>query len=310
MNLGSGPDRDDSGLPPVDIEIPDDASELDRDVQAYHRELRAQRRRMRLGRLHGPLTRDGLVLPLLAGFLAMVLISGVLLTVFTAGQNGTPRQPSSAHRTNTAIGPVPGIGSNTAAGQQTGKPASLLPNAAVSVTGQRVPLRSLAPALLALVPAGCRCGSAVRQLRLRAAAADVRLYLIGVGRDARQVRRLSEARPAASGQSRCRPSSGACRGLPPARADRRLRPCRRLHRAGGAPPSIAIPGGPPDPVPGPGHPVLKANGSAPSGLASCRAVPAGPAAARNAMAATLCDVAVPHFTLTRRPRRDPQQPSS
>ncbi len=192
VNLGSEPDRDDSGLPPVDIEIPDDASELDRDVQAYHRELRAQRRRMRLGRLHGPLTRDGLVLPLLAGFLAMVLISGVLLTVFTAGRNGRARQPSSAHGTNTVIGPVPGIGSSTAAGQQTGKPASLLPNATVSVTGQRVPLRSLAPALLALVPAGCQCGSAVRQLRLRATAADVRLYLIGVGPDSRQVGRLAK----------------------------------------------------------------------------------------------------------------------
>ena len=45
MNPGSDPDRDDFGLPPVDIVIPDDARELDRDVQAYQRELRALRRR-------------------------------------------------------------------------------------------------------------------------------------------------------------------------------------------------------------------------------------------------------------------------
>ena len=96
VNVGGEPDRDDFGLPPVDIEIPDDARELDRDVQAYHRELRALRRQLRLGRLRGPLTRDGLVLPLLAGCLAMVLISGVLLTLFAAGQTRRARRPRSS----------------------------------------------------------------------------------------------------------------------------------------------------------------------------------------------------------------------
>jgi hypothetical protein len=202
VNLGGEPDRDDSGLPPVDIEIPDDASELDRDVQAYHRELRAHRRRMRIRRLHGPLTRDGLVLPLLAGFLAMVLISGVLLTVFTAGQSGAPRQPP-PQATNASIGPVPGTGPGTAGGPPTGKPTraaeSRLANAAVVIGGQPVPVNSLAPAVLALVPAGCQCGGAVRQLRRQATAAGVRLYLVGTGRDWPQIRRLARrgGRPAA-----------------------------------------------------------------------------------------------------------------
>jgi hypothetical protein len=190
VNPGSGPDRDDSGLPPVDIEIPDDASELDRDVQAYHRELRAQRRRMRIGRLHGPLTRDGLLLPLLAGFLAMVLISGVLLTVFTAGQSGAPRQPPSPQVTNASIGSVPGTG-GTATGLPTPKPPPRLPNAAVVVDGQPLLLSSLASTVLALVPAGCQCSAAVRQLRRRATAAGVTLYLVNTGRDMPQVRRLA-----------------------------------------------------------------------------------------------------------------------
>ena len=73
MNLGGEPERDDSGLPPVDIEIPDDARELDRDVQAYRRELRARRRRERRMRLHAPLTRDGVVLPLLASCLTVAV---------------------------------------------------------------------------------------------------------------------------------------------------------------------------------------------------------------------------------------------
>jgi hypothetical protein len=197
VNLGGEPDRDDSGLPPVDIEIPDDARELGRDVQAYHRELRAQRRRMRIGRLHGPLTRDGLVLPLLAGFLAMVLISGVLLTVFTAGQNAATRQLPSAQVSNAAISPVPGTGNGPATGQRTGKPAQKsasrrLPDAALIVNGQSLPLSTLVSTVLALVPAGCQCSAALRQLRRQATAAGVRLYLVGTGRDLQQDHRLAK----------------------------------------------------------------------------------------------------------------------
>lgn len=201
VNLGGEPDRDDSGLPPVDIEIPDDARELDRDVQAYHRELRAQRRQMRIGRLQGPLTRDGLVLPLLAGFLAMVLISGVLLTVFTAGQSGAPRQPS-AQASNASISPVPGTGSGAPGAQPPAKPARTagrLPAGTVIVDGSYLPLSSLASAVLALVPAGCQCSATLRQLRRQAAAGGVRLYLVGTGRDLPRLRRLAmrSGRPAA-----------------------------------------------------------------------------------------------------------------
>ena len=84
VNRGGDPERDDYGLPPVDIEIPDDARELERDIQAYHRELRMQRRHRLARRLGGPLTRDGMVLPLLASCLALTLLAGTLLTMFTA----------------------------------------------------------------------------------------------------------------------------------------------------------------------------------------------------------------------------------
>src|ERR1022692_4455345 len=151
VNVGGEPDRDDFGLPPVDIEIPDEARELDRDVQAYRRELRALRRQGRLGRLHGPLTRDGLVLPLLAGCLAMVLISRVLVTVFTAGQSGTPPVTPSqpAHTSISRARPA-------------GRPAGQLPDATVIMAGNALPLRSLMPSVLPRVPAGCGCRSALR----------------------------------------------------------------------------------------------------------------------------------------------------
>jgi len=113
VNPGGEPERDDTGLPPVDIEIPDDARDLDRDVQAYHRELRAERRRQHWRSVHHRFGSDGIVLPLLACCLILALITGTLLTIFTAtsdqnltnvpGGKGTPassrihaRSPGSA----------------------------------------------------------------------------------------------------------------------------------------------------------------------------------------------------------------------
>jgi hypothetical protein len=83
VNPGGGSGWDE---PPLDIQIPDDARELDRDVLAYHRELRAKRRRNRLRRLAGPFApfaAHGSVMPLLASILAVCLVAGVMLSVAT-----------------------------------------------------------------------------------------------------------------------------------------------------------------------------------------------------------------------------------
>src|SRR5206468_2768519 len=130
--------------------------ELDRDVQAYRREQRALRRRQRRIRLGAPLTRDGVVLPLLASCLVLALIAGTLLTVFTAGPGGEgslpgalgPRTHSSAPAGNgqragsrgsqgtTAGG---GTGGGTAAGSG-GSPAAGPADSPTAVpTTQRLP---------------------------------------------------------------------------------------------------------------------------------------------------------------------------
>jgi hypothetical protein len=181
VNVGGEPDRDDFGLPPVDIEVPDDARDLDRDVQAYRRELRAARRRRRLRRLYTPLTRDGLVLPLLAGCLVMVIISGVLLTVFSTGQSGSehplasvsPRPSAAVSASNPAFINPPSPADSTSPHPRRVTDVSIV------VSGRPVPLYTLLPAVLALTPARCQCTEALRQLRRQAAGAGVPLYVIG-----------------------------------------------------------------------------------------------------------------------------------
>ena len=184
VNAGGEPERDDFPLPPVDIEVPDDARELARDVQAYHREQRAARRRRRLGRLHAPLTKDGLVLPLLAGCLVMVMISGVLLTVFSASNSGAPAAAFRPSSSNSPQNPQFSAAGSSTASPPASSPSPLgsLPRPLVSTTvvvgGHAVAVYQLLPAVLALAPAGCPCTAALRQLRRQAAAHEVPLYLI------------------------------------------------------------------------------------------------------------------------------------
>jgi len=75
---------------PLDVQIPDDARELDRDVLAYHRELRARRRRHRLRRFTSPFAGQGTILPLLASILAVCLVAGAMLSVATFSPASTP----------------------------------------------------------------------------------------------------------------------------------------------------------------------------------------------------------------------------
>jgi len=190
VNLGGEPERDDFGLPPVDIEIPDDARELDRDMQAYYREQRAMRRQLRYGRWGSPVARDGLVLPVLAACLVLVLIAGTLLTVFAAGP-GSGLQPQAAAGPTAqepqARAAARGPGRSPAAGRPPATAVTAmsgrlgrLPDAAIRTTaGRQVWLARLKTAVLTLVPAACACAAAVRELIRQAGQARVPLYLVG-----------------------------------------------------------------------------------------------------------------------------------
>jgi hypothetical protein len=183
VNLGGEPERDDFGLPPVDIEIPDDARELDRDVQAYRREQRALRRHLRRRRLHGPLASDGMVMPLLAGCLVFALIAAVLLTVFAATgdvapKGAVPRNTPRTTATGTAAPPTIGPAGTAPSGTVTTRVPGRLPAKAVEVSGARVLLPTLTRSALALVPPGCTCAEALQELITQAAQSKVPLYLV------------------------------------------------------------------------------------------------------------------------------------
>ncbi len=199
MNAGGDPDRDDFGLPPIDIVVPDDARELDRDVQAYQRELRALRRRRRATRLRGPLTRDGMVLPLLAGCLMLALLTSTLLIMFATDQTGMPQlplHPTATQRNPPKRTPTP---AQPAAGQIGGP----LPAAILLIGGKSVDLRTVTaamPSVLTLVPRDCRCSSTLQQLNTQAAQAHVLVYLVGTSGGMQQLAQLA----AESGQNSSR----------------------------------------------------------------------------------------------------------
>lgn len=172
MNPGSGPDRDDAGLPPVDVEIPDDARELDRDVQAYRREQRARRRQLRGSRLRGTLSRDGTVMPLLICCLIFALITGTLLTFFTSTTIDRAGLPGSG----TKPGGQPG-GAAATPGSTTPAPAQLV-SASVQVAGHPRAVSALGPAILLVAPPDCGCASTIVEIGNLASAAHDNVYVV------------------------------------------------------------------------------------------------------------------------------------
>jgi hypothetical protein len=213
VNQGGEPGHDDYGLPRVDIEVPDDARELYRDVQAYYRELRALRRHQRSRRLRAPFQQPGMTLPLIAGCLVLAMIAGMVVTMFSANLSGISGRGSSssaqAHRSSrTAKSSSSQSGSGAAAAAPSGLAAPAqassgpLPSKTIRVAGKPVALRPLRSTALAIIPVKCDCVLAVRQLLSQARTAGIAVYLVGTqGSSVAELTRLAAvpgqgARPA------------------------------------------------------------------------------------------------------------------
>jgi hypothetical protein len=153
VSFAGEPGRDDGNLPPVNIVVPDDARELDRDVLAYHREQRARRRRQRWARLFGPLTRNefgghAAILPLIVTVVALSMLAGAMLSVITISPASAPTLSAS---------PGTSVAASTAA-------PTPLPAGTVRLDGKNVQVRSLVNSVLVLVPANCQCGPTLRHV--------------------------------------------------------------------------------------------------------------------------------------------------
>jgi hypothetical protein len=103
---------------PLDIQVPDDARELERDILAYHREQRALRRRRRLRRV---LPGQAGVMPLIASILAVCLVAGMMLSVFTISPTDGPGKTT---HTTASQQPKPQPSTQPASHAATHKPAT------------------------------------------------------------------------------------------------------------------------------------------------------------------------------------------
>jgi hypothetical protein len=182
--VGLDGDPDDYGLPKVDIVVPDDARELDRDVIAYHRELRQRRRHERWRRLGRPFTRYGIAAPFIASAVLVALISGVLMTVVS------PRPTDRAIQ-------VPPTG---VVRHRPGDAGGALPPGNLIVNGRRMPVDTLinVAGLVLIVPRDCHCDATVTRLALQAVGQGFQTWMIAdgrSGRDADDVRRLADTVP-------------------------------------------------------------------------------------------------------------------
>jgi hypothetical protein len=177
VSFASEPGRDDGSLPPANIEVPDDARELARDVLAYHREMRAKRRRERLRRVLRPFFRAGLfrhgnIFPLVAACVALSMIVGVVLSVMAV-------RPASGPVVDAAP-PSP----------------KTLPQDTVKLPSGLVPVSRLAGSVLVLIPDTCGCGTVLSGIARQAASAHVPVYFVyaaGSAQGAAQMATLTAA---------------------------------------------------------------------------------------------------------------------
>ncbi|HEY1626480.1 MAG TPA: hypothetical protein VGG16_22070 [Streptosporangiaceae bacterium] len=118
--------------PPLDIDVPDDARELERDVIAYHREQRALRRRRRVRKF---LPGQAGIMPLMASILAVCLVAGMMLSVFTITPTDGPGRTRPATSQPTAPQPRSAT-SHPAAPSSSGRQS---PAASTSASATQVP---------------------------------------------------------------------------------------------------------------------------------------------------------------------------
>lgn len=162
-----GHEFDDNNLPPVDVDIPDDASELDREIQAYRREVRWQRRHDRWRHLVRGMRRRGGLTPFIVGAVLVAALCAALLVVSTRPSEQALQGPG-GKKGQANVGEIGGP----------------VPDIQVTVAGKAQRLRELSPAVLVLAPRDCDCGAVLRELDAKAHDYGIPVYLVESGESA------------------------------------------------------------------------------------------------------------------------------
>lgn len=161
---------DEDGLDPLDVPIPDDTRELDREVHAYRRELRWQRVRERLRGWTRAARDVGTPTVLVAGVLLLASVSAAFLMLGVRLSGGEPSGQPPPGTSATASGP---------ARQAIGEP---LPDIAVRADGEGIRrLRELHASVLLLAPPRCDCFPAMHELAARAREHGIPAYVVESG---------------------------------------------------------------------------------------------------------------------------------
>ncbi len=155
------------GAPGDPTGVPDDARELARDTEAWRRERRWRRPRRMAERLLPPGRRRGRNVAV-AAVAACLAAIGMIATMIAAFSTRSPTHPVPAVA-------LP-LASTTAAPASVG---GLLPAATLQTPDGAVDARLLRPGVVALLPAGCHCATALRQLERTASVEGLTVFLVG-----------------------------------------------------------------------------------------------------------------------------------
>ena len=150
------------------VVVPDDIRALQPDIEAYHRELRQAARRRRLGPLAAVLRWRHLAVPLGVTTGALLVAALVTVVLTFGGSHAATRPPVAAP-----------LATSSAATAGTGGVGGLLPAIDVRTeSGRTVPMQSLRPALVALVPQHCGCTPLLASLAGQAGEVRVKLVVV------------------------------------------------------------------------------------------------------------------------------------
>jgi hypothetical protein len=188
------PGRSDPNEDLIHVVVPDDLRELEPEIAAYHHELEVARRQERRRRLRRRLlpkwAHGGLPSPIFTAILLVVATTGLLLSVFAPVTQESSRQLpiSSLANPQQAPGTVGGL---------------LPPNVELVASGKpRIEARAVRPAVLILVPAGCKCAGLIHQIVAQVTAVQPAPYalVVSAGTDTTAVT-LAEAKDGANNRA-------------------------------------------------------------------------------------------------------------